>query len=73
MAKLGLSKTIKNKKKEKADIDKIISQIHDEKIKRMTIRMPETLHRDMKSKLALKGISINEYIVNLIQDGLQDI
>lgn len=76
MAKLGLKNTSKriNKKNAapKKDIEEILDSIHEEKLKQMTVRMPESLHKKMKAKCALDGNAINKFIVSLIEDALLD-
>lgn len=37
---------------------------------KVTLRMPKTLHRDIKERSEVEGVSLNQTIVQLINDGL---
>ena len=72
MGKLGLRKTSTriNKKPEKKEVEKIVDALHSEDRKVFTLRLSADLHKTLKIKAATDEISINEYIVGLIQDDL---
>lgn len=69
---LGLKNTSRrlNKKAASQNTEKILAALHDDKLKKLTIRIPGDLHRKLKAKTALDGISINEYLQSLIKDSL---
>lgn len=73
MAKLGLkstSKRISKKAETQEKVEKILEAMHEDKVKQMTVRMPDSLHKKMKAKCALDGVAINGFIISLIQDAL---
>lgn len=75
MAKLGLKNTSKRINKKAAShekVEKILTAMHEQKIKQMTVRMPDTLHKKMKAKCALDGVPINGFIISLIEDALMN-
>ena len=37
---------------------------------RITLRLPKTLHRDVKERSEIEGVSLNQTMVQLINDGL---
>lgn len=37
---------------------------------KITLRLPKTLHRDVKERSEIEGVSLNQTIVQLINDGL---
>lgn len=86
MAKLGLRNTSKRVAKKDADqkkesikqskgvqekkLERMLDVLHDEPIKKLTVRVPISLHRKAKAKVALDDTSLNEYIIGLITDDL---
>jgi len=59
-----------DKSKGKEKIEKILGALHEEPIKKLTVRIPIILHRIAKAKVALDDSSLNEYIINLLKDDL---
>lgn len=43
----------------------------EEKIKTVTVRLPEGLHRDLKIKIAQEGVTLQNYLLHLIQADLK--
>lgn len=43
----------------------------DNKIKSITVRMTEDLHRELKIKVAEDGITLQDYIIKLIEADLK--
>ncbi len=43
----------------------------DERIKTVTIRMPEEMHREIKIKIAQEGVTLKDYLLNLIRADLK--
>jgi len=86
MAKLGLRNTSKRVAKKEAEqkkepakkgrgveekkIERMLDVLHEEPIKKLTVRVPISLHRKAKAKVALDDTSLNEYIIGLITDDL---
>lgn len=60
----------KDKKKGQQKIEKMLDALHEEPIKKLTVRIPISLHRIAKAKVALDDSSLNEYIINLLKDDL---
>ena len=60
----------KDKRKAQVKIDKMLDTLHEEPIKKLTVRVPISLHRIAKTKVALDDSSLNEYIINLLKDDL---
>ena len=60
----------KDKRKAQVKIDKMLDTLHEEPIKKLTIRVPISLHRIARTKVALDDSSLNEYIINLLKDDL---
>jgi len=60
----------KAQKKGNVKIEKILDSLHEEPIKKLTVRIPISLHRIAKAKVALDDSSLNEYIINLLKDDL---
>lgn len=84
-SKLGLRNTSKRVAKKEAaqkpteqksgggadkKLERMLNALHEEPIKKMTIRVPISLHRKAKAKVALDDTSLNEYIIGLITDDL---
>lgn len=59
-----------DKKKDKEKVEKILEALHEETTKKLTVRIPISLHRIAKAKVALDDSSLNEYIINLLKDDL---
>ena len=86
MAKLGLRSTSKRvakmeeqaqqspqqKQKAQDKVEQMLNALHDEPIKKLTVRVPISLHRKAKAKVALDDKSLNEYIINLLEDDLMN-
>lgn len=45
---------------------------YDEDIIRTTFRLPESLHEKLKEKAASENISINDYLIKLIDSAVND-
>lgn len=43
----------------------------EEKIKSVTVRMPESVHRELKRKVASEGLKLQDYLLNMIKDDLK--
>lgn len=43
----------------------------EEKIKSVTVRMPESVHRELKTKVASEGLKLQDYLLNMIKDDLK--
>lgn len=86
MAKLGLRSTSKRvakleekeqqttqqKQKAQSKVEQMLNALHDEPIKKLTVRVPISLHRKAKAKVALDDTSLNEYIISLLEDDLMN-
>lgn len=76
MANERKTSLVSNMKKNRAKLEKkertaaIIKEVHTDSIKQVTVRMPESVHRQMKAKCALGGVAMNDFIVQLVQDAL---
>jgi len=72
MAKLGLRKTSRrvDKKTDKKKVEKLVQTLHKEERKSLLIRLPHSLHKELKLKSVTDDISINEFVTNLIEDAL---
>lgn len=46
-------------------------ELSEEKIKTVTIRLPEGLHRDLKIKIAQEGVTLQNHLLHLIQADLK--
>ena len=71
---INLSSTLKKKnaktQKDVQKIERIVEAVHEEKTKRLTLEVRQSLHTKIKSLAAEQGISIKEYMTNLIEDSI---
>ncbi|MEM9991049.1 MAG: toxin-antitoxin system HicB family antitoxin [Bacteroidota bacterium] len=86
MAKLGLRATSKRvskleeknnpnyqeQKKVAQKVEKALTALHSDPVKKLTVRIPVSLHKRAKAKVALDESSLNEYIINLLKDDLMN-
>lgn len=42
----------------------------EEKIKSVTVRMPESVHRELKIKVASEGMKLQDYLLSMIKADL---
>ncbi len=71
--KIGLSGTLRSSRKSKKDvkeIEKIVHAVHSEKVKRLIIEMPESMHTKIKTVSAERGMTMKNFVTELIQDAL---
>lgn len=72
--KLGLSGRLKVGKKKVVDVkkmDKLVENLNDtNKVVKTSIHYPADLYRRVRMKVADEGITIREYVINLIKDDL---
>ena len=53
-----------------AEVNKTIKEIHNIEIARLTLDIPQDLHRRVKIKAAELGISIKDYAISLFEKDL---
>lgn len=73
--KIGLTNTLRSKSKPKKDmkeIDKIVSAVHNERIKRLIIEMPESMHIKIKTIAAKKGETMKNFVTELLEDAINN-
>ena len=65
-----LSSTLrkKSKKKDIKHIEKVVEAVHSEKVKRLIIEMPESMHKKIKTKASSMGLTMKEFVTGLIKD-----
>ena len=47
-----------------------VKELSEEKIKSVTVRMPESVHRELKIKVASEGLKLQDYLLNMIKADL---
>ena len=47
-----------------------VKELSEEKIKSVTVRMPESVHRELKIKVASEGMKLQDYLLNMIKADL---
>lgn len=52
------------------DVNKTVREIHNNDIARLTLDIPQDLHRRVKIKATEKGISIKDYAISLFEKDL---
>ncbi len=74
MKKKGLSKTLKKnvKQVDVNEVTNIVGNIHgtDRRIQKLSLELPLDLHKKIKARAALKGVSMKRYIITLMEDDL---
>lgn len=73
--KIGLTSTLRSKSKPKKDIkeiEKIVSVVHSERVKRLIIEMPESMHIKIKTIAAEKGITMKNFVTELLEDAIDN-
>lgn len=70
--KIDLGSTLRSSKKKKdvKKIERIVESVHEEKIKRLIVEVPESLHQRVKLNAYQKGMTMKEYIISLLQDDM---
>ena len=65
---LGSTLRKKRKKKDVAHIEKVVDAVHSEKVKRLIIEMPESMHVKIKTRASSMGLTMKAFITGLIED-----
>lgn len=52
--------------------DQAVAAIHSEPIKKMTVEIPNSLHRRLKAKAAMLDISLRQLIIQFAEEGLNN-
>ena len=47
-----------------------VRELSEENIKSVTVRMPESVHRELKIKVASEGMKLQDYLLNMIKADL---
>lgn len=53
-----------------ADVNKTVKEIHQNDIARLTLDIPQALHRRVKIKATELGVSIKDYAISLFEKDL---
>lgn len=75
--KSGLGATMRIKKKQvqtpsfdQERVDKMVEAIAEEKIKRLIVEVPESLHHKVKLRAYAKHMTMKQYIISLLEDDM---
>lgn len=52
--------------------DQAVAAIHSDPIKKMTVEIPNSLHRRLKAKAAMLDISLKKLIIQYAEEGLSN-
>ena len=63
-------KTIATVPEEEKTVNKTIKEIHSNELARLTLDIPQDLHRKVKIKATEMGISIKDYAISLFERDL---